>query len=140
MSSPTHRTATGYQCGKLHVTGLPPRQSQVLLLRALGNSRPKCAQLLGCSIANIKQATTELFFKLDADNATELVTRAFECGYLRFLSIFAALFIGLFATTTVDNHNFAARISRAPRTQFSRTTARAQRNGTNNKFSPTEFC
>lgn len=135
MSTPTQRTETGYQCGKLHTTGLPPRLSQVLLLRASGKSIRECAQLLGCSIANIKQAVTALFFKLDVDSSTELITRAFESGYLRFLSIFAALFIGLFATAVIDNNNFAARISRAPRTQF----ARAQRNGNNHKLTDLEL-
>lgn len=140
MSRLPLRTESGYQCGNLHVTGLPRRLSHVLLLRALGNSISECAQVLGCSAANIKQATTELFFKLNADSAPELITRAFQNGHLRFLSVFAALFIGLLCTAITDHHNATARISRAPRTQFSRTTARTQRNGTNNKFSPTEFC
>lgn len=130
MNGPTQRTETGYQCEHLHVSGLAPRLSQVLLLRALGKSIREIAQLLGCSTANIKQAISTLFFKLDADSTPELITRAFQNGYLRFLSIFAALFIGLFATAVIDNHNMAARVSRAPRTQL----ARAQRNGNNNKL------
>ncbi len=136
MSSPTKRTETGYQCEHLHVSGLAPRLSQVLLLRALGKSIGEIAQLLGCSTANIKQAINTLFFKLNADSSPELITRAFQNGYLRFLSIFAALFVGLFATAFIDNH-MAARISRAPRHQTARVQ---QRNGNNKMFDIEDNC
>lgn len=136
MSSPTTRTETGYQHGTLHVSGLAPRLSQVLLLRASGKSQKECAQLLGCSEANVKQALSTLFFKLKADSSPELITRAFQNGYLRFLSIFTALFISLSSPVQVDNHNLNARFTRAPRHQ----TARAQRNGRNNEFLIEEIC
>ncbi len=129
MSSQLLRTESGYQCGNLHVTGLPRRLSHVLLLRALGNSISECAQVLGCSAANIKQATAELFFKLNADSSPELITRAFQNGHLRFLSFLVALFIGLFSTVTADHQNLIARISRTPRTQLrTRGTANARNN------------
>jgi DNA-binding CsgD family transcriptional regulator len=127
MSAPTQRTETGYQHGDMHVSGLPRRLSQVLLLRASGNSIRKCAQLLNCSDANIKQAVSELFYKLKADSTPELITTAFRNGYLQFRSIFLAFFMCLLAAIQADDNNINARVSRTTRTQ----TARAQRNGKN---------
>jgi DNA-binding CsgD family transcriptional regulator len=140
MNAPlTQRTDTGYQIGHLHATGLTPRQSQVLLLRAQGKSVRECAQLLNCSMNNVKQILTELFFKLEVNNTPALIMRAFESLHLQFLSIFAAVFIALFASISPDTANNAARVSRAPRTQFSRSVARPQRNSSNNKFTIKEF-
>lgn len=122
------RTDNGYKCDSLHATGLSTRQSQVLLLRALGKPIAECAQELNCSQSNIKQLITALFYKLRANSSQELVTRAFQSGHLQFLSVFVAIFLGIFASNLPD-HNLAARIGRG------RTSAqlRIQRNPKNNQ-------
>lgn len=126
MSSPTQRTATGYQCGDLHTTGLPPRQSQVLLLRASGKSVRECAQLLSCSADNIKQATQALFLKLHANSTPELITNAMRTGYLQLRSFFFVSFMCFLSVLQADD-GIHARVSRTTRTK----TARAQRAGKN---------
>jgi len=139
MNAPlTQRTDTGYQIGHLHASGLTPRQSQVLLLRAQGKSVRECAQLLNCSNNNVKQILNELFFKLEVDNSPALITRAFESMHLQFLSFFAAVFIALFASLAADSSTQFARVARNPRPQFNRTFARNQRN-TNSKFTIMEL-
>lgn len=120
------RTSTGYQCESLHVSGLSARQSQVLLLRANGMQISECAELLNCSQSNIKQLTTALFYKLHANNAQELVTRAFQAGHLQFLSLLIAIFLGLFNSSLPD-HNMAARIGRG-RTSYQLRIQRNQKN------------
>ncbi|WP_039913131.1 LuxR C-terminal-related transcriptional regulator [Cellvibrio mixtus] len=127
MNGPTERTETGYQCGDLHTSGLPPRQCQVLLLRARGNSISECAQLLCCSPANIKQAITALFLKLHADSTPELITKAIRNGYLQLRSIFFVSFMCFLSALQADDNGINARVSRTTRTQ----TARAQRAGKN---------
>jgi len=136
MSTPTQRTATGYQCGKLHVTGLPPRQSQVLLLRALGNSRSECAQLLGCSIANVSGIMRTLFFKLHADSSAELITRAFENEYLRFLSIFFAIVFGFLGDNLTDQNAIARVVRHRQSTQQRTRTSARNRNENGLYWSP----
>lgn len=138
MNRATERTETGYQCGDLHVTGLPRRLSQVLLLRASGNSIRKCAELMNCSDANIKQAVTELFFKLKADSTPELITTAIRDGYLQFRSFVFASCMCLLAAIQADDNNINARVARTTRTQ----SARTHRNHSNRKlfFSTDEIC
>jgi DNA-binding CsgD family transcriptional regulator len=123
------RTDNGYKCESLHASGLSARQSQVLLLRALGKPISECAQLLNCSQSNIKQLNTALFYKLRANSSQELITRAFQSGHLQFLSIFTAIFLALFAGNLPD-HQSVARVGRV------RTSAqlRVQRNTKNNQL------
>mgnify|MGYP003575099991 CR=1 FL=1 len=115
--------------GDMHVSGLPPRQSQVLLLRAQGKTQRECAQLLGCSTANIKQALNALFFKLHADCTADLIIKAIRNGYLQLRSILiAGLMCFLSAVHADDGIN--ARVSRTTRTQ----STRAQRGGKSNSL------
>lgn len=121
MSNPTQRTETGYQCEQLHVSGLPPRLSQVLLLRASGKSIPECAELLSCSTNNIKQAITTLFYKLRADSTQELIIKAIRNGYLQLRSFFFVSFMCFLSALQVNNTDIQARFSRSTRTQTART-------------------
>lgn len=119
------RTDTGYQIGQLHATGLTPRQSQVLLLRAEGNQVKQCADALNCSTTNVRKLLAELFYKLHAKSSHELIARAFQTGHLRFLSVFALIGLCLCGNATNDNPNDLARIGRSR----SSLTLRLQRNG-----------
>jgi DNA-binding CsgD family transcriptional regulator len=119
------RTDTGYQIGQLHATGLTPRQSQVLLLRAEGNQVKQCAHALNCSSANVRQLLAELFYKLRANSSHELIARAFQAGHLRFLSVFALIGLCLCGNATNDNPNELARIGRSR----SSLSVRLQRSG-----------
>lgn len=127
MSSPTKRTDDGYQCDDLHVSGLPPRLSQVLLLCAKGLSLAEIAQLLNCSIANIKQAKNTLFLKLRADSTAELLMNAMRYGHLKIRSFFLVSLMCFLSALQADDNGINARVSRTTRTQ----TARAQRAGKN---------
>ncbi|QEY15495.1 hypothetical protein D0C16_05600 [Cellvibrio sp. KY-GH-1] len=122
------RTETGYTLGNLIVEGLPPRQSQILLMRALGLTAKEIASTLQCSAANVEQAINILFFKLKANSSSELVTKAFLSQTLRMLS-FALFFVGIFGINPPDS-NTNVRIPRTRTTQ----TARIQRGGNNKKL------
>lgn len=91
MSPLPQRTERGYTLGNLIVEGLPPRQSQILLMRALGLTAKEIASALQCSASNVEQGINILFFKLKANSSSELVTKAFISKTLRMLS-FALFF------------------------------------------------
>lgn len=103
------RTATGYAYNGLEAVGLPPRESQALLLRANGKTGPQCAEIMGCSPANIANRISNLFYKLRADSTPELITKAFKSGTLRFLAMMLALHLGTTATITTSEENYIAR-------------------------------
>lgn len=109
------RTETGYRLGDLEATGLTPRESQVLLLRAKGNSIAACAAALCCSQGNVRQITNTLFYKLRVNSAPALICKAFECKHLRALNLAAALLIGICANWFMDT----GQIARAQRTRTS---------------------
>jgi DNA-binding CsgD family transcriptional regulator len=108
------RVEGGYQLGKLVAKNLPPQQSRVLLMRASGMQLAQCAAALNCSINNISGIMRSLFCKLHADSSAELITRAFENEYLRFLSIFFAVFFGFLGNSLTDQ-NAIARLTARPR-------------------------
>lgn len=113
------RTDSGYSFGSLVAEGLPPRQSQILLMRASGLSIKAIAQALQCSCANVQQGIKNLFFKLDAHSSPELITKAFANKTLRMLSLATAVFLGGFGAQLTD-HNTIARLSRTRTTQHLR--------------------
>ncbi len=124
------RTNTGYQLDKLVAEKLPPRQAQTLLFCANGLTEKEIAQLMNCSAKNIAQMKSVLFLKLKAKATPDLIMRAFQSHYLRFLSIFAAAFLAVGAQNVTDNHQSLARFARTRSSQTSRT----QRENTNNKL------
>ena len=112
MENKILRTENGYQLGKLHVSGLTPRESQALLLRATGLSLSDCAQAMGCGKASVQDRIVNLFFKLRVNSTPELITKAFENGFLRFLVLLAAIHLG--ACEPNDTKFSRVRVSRAP--------------------------
>lgn len=89
------RTETGYQLGSLHVTGLAPRESQALLLRATGLSIAACATAMNCGKSSVQDRIVNLFFKLKVDSTPELITKSFQSGFLKFLTLAAAIHLGI---------------------------------------------
>lgn len=97
------RTHTGYQLGDLHATGLTPRESQALLLKTQGLSVGECAQLMNCSKASVQDRISTLFYKLNVNNTPELITKAFQSGFLKFLTLIAALNL---SAAVLNDHSF----------------------------------
>lgn len=124
------RMENGYRFGNLLATGLPPAQSRTLLLRARGMSVEDVATALGCSPQNVKNAMRILFYKLDCGNAPALITRAFENGLLRILSLVLAVYISVFAGAVNDD---TRRTRRDPPRNASRL-ARRTGNGRHDLF------
>jgi DNA-binding CsgD family transcriptional regulator len=108
------RIENGYQLGKLAAMGLPPRESQALLLAANGLSQNESATLMNCSAANIKGRLTNLFYKVSANSKAELITKCFENGILRFLSICLAIHIGIAAPGDYQFTRTRVRVARTP--------------------------
>jgi DNA-binding CsgD family transcriptional regulator len=110
------RTQEGYQFNGLAVSGLAPRESQVLLLRAAGLSINECSRVLNCGAQAVKARMSNLFYKLHANNAPELIAQAFKSGFLRLLLILLAIHMGI-ATPLIDQRDALARAGRTrPRT------------------------
>lgn len=99
IKSQLMRTDEGYQFLQLHASGLTPRESQALLLRASGASYKDCAEQMNCSIAAVKARISNLFYKLNAANTPELISNAFISGHLRALSFIAVV---LLCTSTLS--------------------------------------
>lgn len=77
------RTQNGYAAHDFEVIGLPPRASQVLLLRANGLTIPAAAKELGCGVETVKNRIKDLFYKLGANNTAQLITNAMRSGHLK---------------------------------------------------------
>ncbi len=120
------RTAKGYSFGSFAVEGLPPRQSQILLMRASGASVKSIAQTLQCSAANVQQGINNLFYKLNAHSSHELITKAFLRNYLKTFAVM--LFLTSMFGTNPPDQNTPLRTGRIRTTQ----QMRAHR-GSNNK-------
>lgn len=105
------RTENGYQLGNLIAEKLPARQAQTLLFCASGFSEKAAAAVMNCSPANVRGLKQALFYKLDAHNGTEAITKAFANAYLRFASLLMALLISISAPA-VNDQNIIARIGR----------------------------
>lgn len=122
------RTETGYCLGNLLAEGLPPRQSQILLMRASGASIKSIAQTLQCSAANVQQGINNLFYKLNAHSSHELITKAFLRNYLKTFAVM--LFLTSIFGTNPPDQNTPLRTGRIRTTQQMRT----QRGGNNKKL------
>ncbi len=110
------RTPDGYQFNGLAVTGLAPRESQVLLLRAAGLNINECSRVLNCGVQAVKARTSNLLYKLHATNATDMVIKAIKSGHLRVLMLLIAAHLSLIAPTA-DTRDAIHRTGRTrPRT------------------------
>lgn len=113
----TIKQGDAYHLNDMAASGFSPRECQVLLMRAQGASVKAIAAVFNCSCGNVNNLLKNLFYKTGANNSTELITKAMQSGKLKFLSLFAALFI---AGQPVVDHQYIARHTRAPRTQITR--------------------
>jgi DNA-binding NarL/FixJ family response regulator len=77
------RTEAGYKAQHWEATGLPPRASQVLVLRALGLTCAETATELGCGTETIKNRIKDLYYKLQARNNAQLINNAIVAGKLK---------------------------------------------------------
>lgn len=98
------RTNTGYKLGALHAEGLPPRESQALLLRASGLSIADCASAMNCCKSSVQDRVSNMFYKLHVDSTPALITKAFQSGFLKFLTLAAAIHLG---AAMPDHHKFS---------------------------------
>lgn len=126
MNMHIQRTSTGYQFNGLEVTGLAPRESQVLLLRAAGLNIKECSRSLNCGIQTIKSRTSNLFYKLGAHSTPELIARAFKSGHLRVLTVLLALHVSITMPYLDNSRDLIARSGRT-RPRSSQRTNRALR-------------
>lgn len=116
METKILRTEDGYKLGNLVATGLAPRESQALLLRASGFSVDATAKAMNCGRSNVQDRIVNLFYKLHANSTTELVTKAFQHGFLKFLTLVLAVQL---SAASPDDNKFS-------RTRTARTTVRRE--------------
>lgn len=102
------RTPNGYSLHGIEATGLPPRQSQILLTMANGMTQKAAAEALGCKQPSIRNATSALLYKLHAKNSAHAVANAFASGNLKIIKTIAVLAVALhtcIAPYTSDDEN-----------------------------------
>jgi DNA-binding NarL/FixJ family response regulator len=80
------RTEKGYQAQQWEATGLPPRASQVLILRALGLTCAQAANELGCGTETIKNRIKDLYYRMRAHNTAQLINNAIAAGNLKIVN------------------------------------------------------
>lgn len=102
----TQRTETGYKLGDLEATGLSPRECQILVMRGQGLREKECARELGCSVANIKNRTANIFYKLQANNMNAAIVKAIRVGYLKVMTLCLVFVLGTNATV-ISKQTFA---------------------------------
>lgn len=90
------RTTNGYSINQLEATGLPPREAQVLLLKALGLTTQAVALELHCAARTVRGRLENLFYKFGAKNSAQLIGCAFISGHLKNLAL------ALVAVLTLD--------------------------------------
>lgn len=93
--NPVARTKNGYRLGNFEATGLPPRQSQILLALANGLTQKAAAEALGCKQPSIRNTTSTLLFKLHATNTVNAVANAFASGNLHVVKAILVLFVAM---------------------------------------------
>lgn len=76
--------------------GLPPRQSQAIVLAAQGMSEKMSARVMGCSVDNVRNLRATVYFKWKAPNVAAAVAEGFRRGHLRYLPIILLCFTTLF--------------------------------------------
>lgn len=106
------RTRDGYEHNGLHVSGLAPRESHALLLRAQGMSYQRCAAVMNCTPKAVKARINNLFYKFNADSTPDLITRAFKSGALRLLTLLIAMHISISAPFFQTHKDVVARSQR----------------------------
>lgn len=77
------RTEQGYKAEHWEATSLPPRASQVLVLRALGLTCAQAAEELGCGTETVKNRIKDLYYKFQARNNAQLINNAIVAGNLK---------------------------------------------------------
>lgn len=66
----------GYEFREMIATDLPPRQAQTLLLCAYGFGVKQAANFMCCSVNTIKSLKSALFFRLNVNSTSEMITKA----------------------------------------------------------------
>lgn len=67
--------------------GLPPRQSQAIVLAALGNTEKESARAMGCSVDNVRNLRVSVYCKWRAANVASAVAEGFKRGHLKYLPV-----------------------------------------------------
>lgn len=89
------RTESGYQLGEFHASGLAPQECRALLLIANGASSNECTKTLNCSRSSMQDRVSNMFYKLNVNSRPQLVGKALQSGFLRFLMLAAAINISV---------------------------------------------
>lgn len=95
------RTQNGYRCANLEcrVNPLSPREAQLMLLEATGNTVRESAELMGIKYRSAVKLKENIYFKLNVRRASHAVATAIAMGLLRNL----AILLLFFAATQLDH-------------------------------------
>ncbi|GAB3099838.1 helix-turn-helix transcriptional regulator [Aestuariicella hydrocarbonica] len=70
---------------------LAPRQKEALELTSKGLMQREIAEIMQCSIDNVRNLMSACYFKLHARNAAEAVAKAMQQGLIHFVILVAVL-------------------------------------------------
>jgi DNA-binding CsgD family transcriptional regulator len=108
------RTERGYRLDALEVTGLAPRESQALLLRASGLTVADTAKVMGCCKGNTQDRINNLFYKLKVNTIQQLIISAQQKGFLKVLTVALLILAQTTFSPSQPNRIRTARVLRTP--------------------------
>ncbi len=92
MATKIQRTETGYQAGNIeaHIGELAPREAQLLVLKANGETDKEIAKALGIKPKSLDPRKANIFYKLGVNRCTAAIAVAFQRGLLTHHMLLAA--------------------------------------------------
>lgn len=67
--------------------GMPLRQGQAIALAAQGYPQKVIARIMGCSVDNVRNLLSSVYFKWHAPNVASAVAEGFKRGHLKYLPV-----------------------------------------------------
>ncbi len=88
----------------LAISGFPPREALVVGFTALGLSSKEIARQIDCSPRNVEALRDAAKNRVHATNTPHLISTAFRCGMLRFMSLVLTTWLGTGLQPIVTDH------------------------------------
>jgi|GEM_PF-3216110 len=123
------------QLQNLLITGFPPREGLVVGYTALGLCSKRIAREINCTPRNVENLRESAKGRLHAHNTPHLISKAFQSGFLRFLSLMLITWLGTGLQPVLAEH-FAIDSDEHLRRQgrSSRNRGRSRTQGRRNEF------
>ena len=93
---PSNKQSIGETNMNLTCEGLPPRQSEAIVLAAQGMSEKMSDRAMKCSVDNVKNLRRAVYYKWRTPNVAATVAEGFKRGHLKYIPILFICLTSLF--------------------------------------------